>query len=55
MHEMLYKSGKWYMKKPFFKTHQNIDRNKTVKFNGSAFEMEILFKYMYKMLYKSGE
>ncbi len=32
------------MKKPFFKTHQNIDRNKTVKFNGSAFEVEIFIQ-----------
>ncbi len=44
MHEMLYKSGKWYMKKTFSKTHQNIDRNKTVKFNGSAFEVEIFIQ-----------
>ncbi len=44
MHKMLYKSGEWYMNKPFSKTHQNIDRNKTVKFSGSAVEVEIFIK-----------
>ncbi len=44
VHKMLYKSGKLYMNKPFSEPHQNIDRNKTVKFSGSAVEVEIFIK-----------